>query len=377
VLYDVAFEGNKTLVEQDLAEKAELELGSAVSQTALEAARHRVLDAFKEEGFAFVEVRTALDFSADRTRGRARFVISEGERVYVDGIVIRGAKRTNPALIARRISLTRCERDRSFDRCEPYRTSDVRKSEERIATLGTFSSVSISLQDPQVPAKRKVVIVEVQERVSQYLDLRPGVSSGEGVRASLEYGHRNLGGQAIQLTLRAQLGYLPDAFIVDPDIQLNYQDLSVSERLERRNTATVVFPEVGLGPLFRLGIEGVDVRDNSRDFGLSKEAAIATLIYRPMRALFAQLSGSLELNDVTIFRGGTVDTYLLDVARRGGSTLDLSRLLRVPDGLSFAIAQRLSATWDRRDNPFGATRGTVLVAAEHVHSFRKLCPAAR
>jgi len=371
MLYDIAFEGNKMLVEQDLAEKAELELGSPVSQTALEAARRRVLDAFKEEGFAFAEVRTVLDYSADRTRGRARFIISDGERVYVDGIVVRGAKRTNPALIARRISLTRCGRDRPVDQCEPYRTSDVRKSEERIATLGTFSSVSISLEDPQVPAKRKVVIVEVQERVPQYLDLRPGFSTGEGVRATLEYGHRNLGGQAIQLTLRAQFGYLPDAFIIDKDVLVNYQSLGVSERLERRNTVSVVFPEIGLGPLIRLGLDGVDVRDNARDFGLTKEAAIATVTYRPVRGVFAQVGGSLERNDVTIFRGGTIEAYLRDVALRGGSTLDLSRLLRVPTGLSFAVAQRISATWDRRDNPFGATRGTLLVAGvEHVHSFR-------
>jgi outer membrane protein assembly factor BamA len=371
VLYDIGFEGNKILVEQDLAEKADLVLGGPVSQTALEAARRRVQEAFKEEGFAFAEVRTVLDFSADRTRGRARFIISEGERVYVDGIVVRGAKRTNPALIARRITLTRCSRDRPVDQCEPYRISDVRKSEERIASLGTFSSVSISLEDPQVPAKRKIVVVEVQERVPQYLDLRPGISTGEGVRATLEYGHRNLGGQAIQLTLRAQLGYLPDVFIWDQEVLANYQSLTVSERLERRNTASIVFPEIGLGPLFRFGLDGVDVRDNSRDFGLTKDAAIGTVTYRPVRNVFAQISASVERNDVTIFNGGTVDEYLIDVAMRGGSTLDLSRLLRVPDGLTFAVAERISATWDRRDNPFGATRGTLLVGAvEHVDSFR-------
>jgi outer membrane protein assembly factor BamA len=370
-LYDIAFEGNKMLVERDLAEKADLDLGGPVAQTALEAARRRVLDAFKEEGFAFAEVRTILDFSADRTRGRARFIVTEGERVYVDGIVVRGAKRTNPALIARRISLSRCGRDRPVDQCEPYRTSDVRKSEERIATLGTFSSVSISLEDPQVPARRKVVIVEVQERASQYLDLRPGFSTGEGVRGTLEYGHKNLGGQAIQFTFRAQLGYLFDAFIVDPDVRENYRELTVAERLERRNTASIVFPEIGLGPLIRLGIDGVDVRDNARDFGLTKEAAIATITYRPVRGVFAQVGGSLELNDVAIFRGGTINDYLSGVAMRGGSTLDLSRLLRVPTGRSFAVAQRISVNWDRRDNPFGATRGTNLVAGvEHVRSFR-------
>ena len=203
---------NRILVEHDLADKAELALGSPVSQTEIEAARRRVLDAFKEEGFAFADVRAVLDFSADRTRARARFVISEGERVYVDGIVIRGAKRTNPSLILRRVSFERCPRDLRIDQCEPYRASAVRKSEERIATLGTFSSVSISLEDPQVPARRKVVVVEVQERVPQYFDLSIGFSTGEGFRTRLEYGHRNVGGEAIQLTLRVQLGYLPDYF---------------------------------------------------------------------------------------------------------------------------------------------------------------------
>src|SRR6185503_6743774 len=91
----------------------------------------------------------------------------------------------------------------------------------------------------------------------------------------------------------------------------------------------------------------------------------------PARSVYAQVGGSLERNDVAIFRGGTIEAYLREVALRGGSALDLSRLLRVPTGLSFAVAQRVSATWDRRDNPFGATRGTLLVAGvEHVHAFR-------
>src|SRR5207344_1785648 len=49
---------------------------------------------------------------------------------------------------------------------------------------------------------------------------------------------------------------------------------------------------------------------------------------------------------------------------------DLSRLLRVPDGITYAVAQRAQVTWDRRDNPFGATRGTLLIAGvEHVHAY--------
>ena len=43
-LYDMAFEGNRILIEQDLADKAELELGGPLSQTEMEAARRRVLE---------------------------------------------------------------------------------------------------------------------------------------------------------------------------------------------------------------------------------------------------------------------------------------------------------------------------------------------
>jgi outer membrane protein insertion porin family len=367
-LYDIGFEGNKTFVEHDLARTADLELGSPVSQLEIDAARRRVLDAFKEEGFAFAEVRSVLDFSPDRTRARVRFVISEGERVVVDGIVVQGANRTDPSLIARRLTFETCLRGRPIDQCEPYRVSAVRKSEERIAALGTFSSVSISLEDPQVPARRKVVIVEVQESIPQYLDLRPGLSTGEGLRATFEYGHRNVGGKAIQLTLRTQVGYLPDAFILDQDVRENFDSLTLSQRLARRNTVSLMLPEVGLGPLIRLGLDGVDVRHNARDFGLTKDAGILTFTYQPVRTFYVQLGGSAERNDVGIFRGGTVDAYLqgLDPAARA----NLRRLLLVPDGLTYAVAERLSVTWDRRDSSLGATRGTLLIAAaEHVRAF--------
>ena len=45
--------------------------------------------------------------------------------------------------------------------------------------------------------------------------------------------------------------------------------------------------------------------------------------------------------------------------------------MRVPNDLTYAVAERVSATWDRRDNPLGATRGTLLIGGvEHVHAYR-------
>jgi outer membrane protein assembly factor BamA len=285
-----------------------------------------------------------------------RFIISEREQVRVSKIVVRGAERTSESLIRSRVAL---------DQGGLYQRSLVRKTEERLATLGVFSSINVGFEDPYVPAREKVVVVQLEERVPQYLDVRPGFSTGEGFRVAFEYGHRNLGGQAILLTLRSQLGYLPTAFILESDVKQKYDELHVGERLERRDTATVEFPNIGLGPLFRLSVEGVDVRDNARDYGLSKDAGIVTLSFRPDRRVSVQLGASLERNYAQIF--GDDQKNALKCYLQSNPTQQA--LFRVPQGVSIALAQRLSVTWDRRDNPLDATSGTFFSASvEHVHA---------
>ncbi|MEJ7734445.1 MAG: BamA/TamA family outer membrane protein [Polyangiaceae bacterium] len=353
-LWDLAFDGNRAFTEKELADVAELDLGKPLSSVEVEAARVRLLDRYKNRGYAYAEVRAAVEPSGDHTRARVRFVVTEREAVVIDDFVVIGAVRTSEGLVLRRLALRRGGL---------FRADLARTSEERIATLGTFSSVAIALEDAEIPERRKRVVITVVEQLPQYLDPRIGFSTGEGIRFGVEYGHRNIAGEAVQLTLRVQLSYLFDFMIIDSQVEQNLKQLEVSERLERRNTATVTFPEIGLGPLISLSIDGVDVRDNQRDFGITKDAIGPTLTYRPTRQLATQLGASLELNDVLLFQGETVEQAI-------AANDALATLLRVPDGRTFAVAQRLGVSWDRRDNPFSATRGTLLASAvEHVNAF--------
>jgi outer membrane protein assembly factor BamA len=353
-LYDLAFEGNRTITEAALAALTKLELGGPLSNVEVEAARLRVLDEYRNRGFAYADVRAVIEPSPDRTRARARFVITERDPVTITGIVVKGAVRTNEDLVKRRMSL----RVGAL-----YKQDLARLSEERIATLGTFTSVSVALESPEVPSKQKRVLVTVSEQLPQYLDPRIGFSTGEGLRFGFEYGHRNIAGEAISLTLRVQLSYLFDFMILDPQVRENYKGLTLSERLARRNTATVTFPEIGLGPTISVSLDGIDVRNNQRDFGLTKQAIVPSISYKPRRQITATLGSSLELNDVAIFNAPTVEQAILDNPA-------LSSLLRVPDGRTFAIAERLNVVWDRRDNPFSATKGTLVASAvEHVNAF--------
>ncbi|WP_437308616.1 BamA/TamA family outer membrane protein [Sorangium sp. So ce388] len=368
-LYDLAFEGNKGfcgqagLSERDrttcaeerpfserwLSDIADLELGQPLSTLALDAARLRILDAYRDLGYAFAEVRAAIEPSPDRTRARARFIVSERDRVIVTGIVVKGAVRTDEQLILRRVLLREGA---------PFRQGQARLSEERIATLGPFSSVSIALEDPDIPQKNKRVIIHVVEQLPQYLNPAIGFSTGEGVRFAFEYGHRNIGGLAVGLTMRVQLSYLFEFMVVDPAARRHYQDLNDADQLERRNTISVTLPDIGLGPLVSLSLSGVDVRDNQLDFGFTKDALIPALTYRPRRAVTAQLAFSTELNKVDFFGES-------DAGKR-----EILNQLRMPEGRTIALAQRVDASWDTRDTPFAATRGFLLSGGvEHVDAF--------
>ncbi|MGC4065573.1 MAG: POTRA domain-containing protein [Polyangiaceae bacterium] len=356
-LWDVAFDGDQRLTELQLGHVSELELGAPLSLAEVEQARRRVLDEYTERGFAYADVVTQVDTSPDKSRGRVRFSIREGEQVKVGSIIVKGATSTSEALIRSRIAL---------ERGKPYRRSLVRATEERLGNLGVFSTVRVGLEDPYVPAREKNVVVEVTERVPQYLDLRGGFSTGEGPRGIIDFGNLNVGGKAIQFALRVRLGYLPDALILEPDVRAKYESdvKDPWQRLERTISLSATFPDIGLGPLFRLGVEAFDVHDNARDFALTKDAAVSNLSFLATRRLTFQAGTSLERNNVRIFGRSDQEEAIADyVSQNPGRSV----IFRVPAGTTGVLAERLTVNWDRRDMPFDAHRGTLVTSTlEHV-----------
>jgi outer membrane protein insertion porin family len=360
-LYDEAFVGVHALPEERVADAAGITLGEPVSNTKIEDARRRIVALYKDQGYAFVDVKSSLEPSLDSSRARVRFEITEGEQVFVKAIVVQGNEVTRDSVVQRRIALRVGH---------PYRSSEVQATQQQLATLGVFSSINVGLQDPYVPQRDKVVVITLIERPTKYVDARGGFSTGEGFRGALEFGHRNLGGYAIGLTLHAEMSYLPDVFIIDPAVAANYDGLSIIDRLARRITASVTIPEVGLGPRVRMTIDGIHIRDLERDFTLTKESLVASLIYRPARQIQISVGQTAEYNSVYLFGGGTIAQYLSSQASMMSGNESLTRLLLVPEGDSAAFAERAVVTWDRRDASFNAHKGTLVVTGlELVNSY--------
>jgi len=344
-LWDVAFTGVKSTSERVVADAADVPLGEYASTTKLDDARRRVVDWYKEQGYAFVDVKYALEPSLDNTRARVRFDVNEGDQVIVSSIVLRGLDLTRESVVRRRIALTPGE---------PYRTSDIRHTQERLATLGVFTSVSVSLADPYVPAPSKVVVIDFVESNPGYIDMKGGFATGEGVRYQIELGYRNLFGYAWSVVLHLQASYLPNFLILDPQVAANYTPLDTLDRIATRDTVTFAWPEMGLGPTIRSQLDGIYVRDLERDFTLEKSSGLGTLTWRPVREIQVSGGPDVEHNSVHLFQAASIDAYL---AANPGN-IDLQRLLRVPNGKSNVVGGRVVVTWDRRDSAFNAHRGT-------------------
>jgi outer membrane protein insertion porin family len=339
-LYEVVIRGAKAISPREVLIAAQLQRDQPFSYLRLEQARRRVLETYHERGYAFAKVSPTVRFSGDRTRAEVELQIVEVFPVYIDRIVIEGAERTDESLIRRALRL------------EPgdlYRPRLARESERELATLGIFTGASVGLEDPELPARVKPLLVTVHERRNQALDFSAGLSTAQGARGGFEYGYRNLFGRAIGLTLRAQFWY--QFLFVEERIRRRFEALGVQDRLERRISLGTTIPRLpGFGRV-RTSIDLVHLRDNERDFGLDQNAIGVTFTHSPLQNLTLTLGGDLENNTVDLFAGRQLAELLIDATPRQ------RQLLRVPDGTSTLIAARTSASYDRRDSAFTPTRG--------------------
>lgn len=348
LLYGVALRGNELIGERELLQTAGLQRGEPFSYLALEDAMHRMTELYLERGYLYARVEPAVRFSEDRERAEIVVRVIERFEVRFGEILVEGASRTSEGLIRDTLR---------FEPGDLFRPSTVSASQDALMALGVFGSVSITPRDAELPERVKAVTVTVRERKPQYFDFSAGLSTGQGVRATGEYGYRNIGGYAVGLTLRAQAGF--QFFFQDDELRRNITPLSPGDRLERRIALTLTLPRIPGLDNVRTTLDLVHLRDNERVFGLDKIIdAILSFNWRPSRGLSFTFSAELEHNGVQLFGDRTsIDQILNPPDGQPPPDPRVVRLLRVPLGDSFVASSRLSGSIDQRDNAFVPTRG--------------------
>lgn len=127
--------------------------GQPFSDTNVAQDRDILLNYYFNQGFPNAGFEATATPAADN-RMDVVFHITEGERVYVDQVLVSGREFTRPYVIDRELQM------KSND---PLSQASMLDTQQRLYDLGIFSQVDTSVQDPDGIEPRKNVLVQVRE----------------------------------------------------------------------------------------------------------------------------------------------------------------------------------------------------------------------
>ena len=206
-------------------------------------------------GYAFADVRPRFNRSRENLTMGVTFQVAETPRVYVERIDISGNTTTRDKVIRREFRLAEGD---------PFNNVRVRRSRDRIQSLGFFQeNLEISQEQGSTP-DRVVLGVAVEERATGELQLSAGFSSLERFLVNLSIRQRNFLGRGQEL--RAAVNYssysksvelgFTEPYLFDRNIAIGFdlyrRDLNSFNFLGNERTTT--YEQVTTGGQIRMGV---------------------------------------------------------------------------------------------------------------------------
>jgi outer membrane protein insertion porin family len=143
-------------------------------------------------GYAFVRVNPVASLDRENKTVSISFQISEGPKVFVERIEIRGNLRTRDEVIRREMRV---------NEGDAFNAERIRISQRRLNNLDYFERVDIQPREGSAP-DRAVVTVTVQEKATGELSLGAGYATDEGVLGSIGLREKNFMGRGQDLNGR-------------------------------------------------------------------------------------------------------------------------------------------------------------------------------
>jgi translocation and assembly module TamA len=188
-----------------------------------------MLNALREDGYAFANVPPpdAIDVPADHALD-ITYHVTAGPRVDIGPITIAGLRRVNDSFVRRRLLLKTGQL---------YRPSTIDAARADLLAVGVFSGVVVRTAPTPDAHGTIPVIFDVTERPRHSVTFNVAYSTDLGGSAGVTWTHRNLFGNAEQLSLGAAItglggtadtgaGYNVTATLVKPDFLRRDQSLT-------------------------------------------------------------------------------------------------------------------------------------------------------
>jgi outer membrane protein insertion porin family len=179
----------KSKTPPDFSSLITTEAGDIYDANKVEASIDAMTDDLGNRGYAFVDIQPRLERDKEKQIAHLTYVIKPGPRVYVERINITGNVRTLDEVVRREFRL---------NEGDPYNSSKLQRSEQRINNLGFFEKVDVSNEQGSA-ADKTVVNVDVKEKSTGEVNLGAGYSTVDGVLGQVGVSERNLLGLGQEL----------------------------------------------------------------------------------------------------------------------------------------------------------------------------------
>jgi outer membrane protein insertion porin family len=221
-------------------------------------------------GYAFSDVRPQFRRDREHLTMSVTFRVAETPRVYVERIDISGNTTTRDKVIRREFRLAEGD---------PFNNVRVRRSRDRIQSLGYFQD-NLEIQQTQGSAPDRVILgVEVEERATGELQLSAGFSSLERFLVNLSIRQRNFMGRGQEL--RAAVNYSSYSKSIELGFTEPYlfdRNIAVGFDLYRRdynsfnffgNQRTTTYEQATTGGQIRMGVPLTEQLSLALRYGLN------------------------------------------------------------------------------------------------------------
>ncbi len=221
-------------------------------------------------GYAFAEVNPEFSRDKDTLTMSIAYKISDAPRVYVERIDINGNTTTQDKVIRREFRLAEGD---------PFNTFQVKRSSDRIQSLGYFQEKLEIEQKPGATPDRIVLEANVEEKATGELQLSAGFSSLERFIINFSIRQRNCRGKGQELraginysqyTKSVELGFT-EPYFMDKNIALGAdifrRDLNSFNFINQSRQTT--YQQTTTGIQVRMGVPITEFWSLAGRYGLS------------------------------------------------------------------------------------------------------------
>ncbi len=184
------FDGNA------LRSLSRVSVGSVYNAEAVEKSVEEMTIESSRRGYAFASVKPRGDRNFEAHTVSIVFVASEGPRVYIERINVRGNTRTRDYVIRREFDISEGD---------AYNRALIDRAERRLRNLDFFKTVKVT-QEPGSSPDRVVVNVDLEEKSTGDFSVSGGYSSADGALGEVSIAERNLLGRGLYAKASVQYG---------------------------------------------------------------------------------------------------------------------------------------------------------------------------